>query len=197
MGDIWDQIVGGRPDDPSKKGPQVRRCREGERYNCFPLEDRAGWYLTHWIGTRTRPCLGDACICRTRDTPIKVRWSGWLLVAESLRPLVVRLLALTENCWDTCEFFRLPDTALRGRSLTLTRPRGGQKGRVFATVSDPVPSMKALPKLPYTHRDQLLRVWFSVNAEYDEFSEYAHTRWLRPAKVAVALPSAPEEEETE
>jgi len=182
MGSIWDQVVGGRPDDPAKKGPQTRRCKAGEVYRCWPLEDQAGWYLTHFLGQRTRPCLGEVCMCQSSETPVRTRWTGWILVAERFRPLLVRLLALTENCWDSCDALRNPTVLLRGRELMLRRPKGGARGKVYAEVSDQNYDPEAMPRLPYTQKDQLLRVWFSEKDGFDEMNQYANADWVVPDK---------------
>ena len=184
--DLWEQVVGGRPDDPAKKGPQTRRCRSGERLSVWCLERQASWYVTHFLGQRTRPCLGDACLCKKLNAPVVTRWTGWILAAERMRPLIVRLVALTENCWDSCEELRNPAEDLKGRLLVLERPRGGARGRVYAKLEQYSRKLEYLPDLPYTQRDQLIKVWFTKGANYDEFNQYVGQEWLQPERVRQA-----------
>jgi len=184
MGSPLDKMRTGTPEDPAKKGPQVRRVLPGETLKVWPLEERAGWYVTHFLGQLTRPCLGDECICHSIETPVRTRWAGWILVAENFRPLLVRLLALTENCWDSCEELRRADFNWRGRMMILTRPKGGFRGRVYVKVDDVmVRHPESMPKLPYTHKDQLLKVYFTQKHGYDEFNQYAHSAWVAPDEV--------------
>jgi hypothetical protein len=195
---IWEQIQGGRPDDPATKGPQTRRVASGETLRIWPLESQASWYVTHFLGQRTRPCLGDVCLCKRVDRPVRTRWTGWVLAAERWRPLCVRLVALTENCWDSCPEIRDPTFNLRGRLLILRRPKGGARGKVWAQVDQLARVDGHVPELPYTQRDQLLRVWFSERDGYDEFTQYAHSEWLHPKRWHDAqLPSSSTESEVQ
>ncbi len=160
--------------------------KSGEVLKVWPLEDQAQWYVTHFLGQRTRPCLGEVCLCQKLETPVRTRWTGWLLAAERLRPFIVRLVALTENCWDSCALLRDPSFALRGRLLILRRPAGGARGKVYAEVDTYAAVQGYLPVLPYTQRDQLLKVWFSEKDGFDEFTKYAHENWIRPDRVIEA-----------
>jgi hypothetical protein len=180
---IIDQLRTGRPDDPGDKGPQTRRVKAGEVLCVVCLEDQAQWYVTHFLGQLTRPCLGDACLCKRLDTPVRTRWTGWILAAESMRPLTVRLVALTEHCWDTCDQLRDPKFSLFGKQLRLTRAGATGKGRVSCSVDPYLDYKGRVPRLPYSQRDQLLKVWFSEKAGYDEFNKYAHDEWLSPDQV--------------
>jgi len=184
MKNVWEKIPSGRPDDPAKKGPEVRRVKPGETLRTFPLEDNVGWWLVHFLGQLTRPCLGPECLCHRAEKAIRTRWTGWILVAENFRPLSIKLLALTENCWTSCEELQRTDFPLRGRCLILRRNAKGNKGRVYASIDpDFSHAPSSLPRLPYTHRDQLLKLWFSGRFGYDEFNEYAHSEWVRPINL--------------
>ncbi len=186
MDGLWEQVRRGEPGDPQKKGPQTRRVRSGEKLRLYCLEPRPTWYVTHFLGQRTRPCLGDACLCRKLEQPIRTRWTGWILAAESFRPLVVRLLNLTENCWDTCADLRDRTFDATGRVIELWRGPGGSKARVYCRFDPHARALVDVPRLPYTQKDQLLKLWFSEKDGYDEFNQYAHQDWVEPDVVTGA-----------
>lgn len=169
----FDHIPSGGPNAASeRKRPKTRSPGPGERLLLAPIEDSVGWYLTHYRNKRTKPCLGDRCGCQKADEPWPVRWQGYVLALEMPKRLVV-LAMLTKNAWDMCPELRDGRQSLRGGQLILTR-KGGAQGIVEAAFVPSFYPLSQIPTLPYTHQDQLMRVWFSglddyvdVNAAFD------------------------------
>jgi hypothetical protein len=171
MGNIWDQIPSGGPaPEPSRRRPKTRQPLAGERLELCVLEAKVGWYLTHFQLGRTKPCLGEMCACQQADKTVPTRWQGYVLATELPRSGVV-LAVLTRNCYDTCPELRDTSKSLLGAHLILTR-KGGAQGIVLAHVQYDAHPLRLLPKLPYTHRDQLLRVWFSGMDSYLDVNKF-------------------------
>jgi hypothetical protein len=169
--DYWDHIVTGVPDRDDKRRPKSRRPGIGETLELMPLEASVGWYYTHFLRRRTRPCLGSRCFCQKEDSPVESRWVGWIL-AFDVKAKKDILAALTDNCYKSCSVLQLPDVDLRGCKLTLKRHGKAANGKVTAEVEiDAFPKYKDI-RLPYTQRDQLMRVWFSPRDSYAEVCEY-------------------------
>lgn len=172
MTSVWDFVRSGRPDDDEgRKGPQTRRPKQGERLELLPLESQVGWYFTHYLGNRTRPCLGDRCPCQGSGVKIENRWVGWILAIAKDTGRVV-LAALTENTFKTCQKLRDRTLDLRTCKLILEREADKKNGRVKAHVVENVGNARQRPTLPYTQRDQLLRVWFNAKDDYAEIALY-------------------------
>lgn len=167
---VWDQIpTGGPSGKDSRRRPKTRSPGPGERVLLAPLEDHVGWYLTHYRNRRTKPCLGDRCACQKADSPWPCRWQGYMLALEMPKRVVV-LAMLTKNCWDMAEELRQPTVSLRGAQIVLTR-RGGAQGVVEAAVIPGFYPLAQIPAIPYTHKDQLLRVWFSGLDDYADVAK--------------------------
>lgn len=163
---IWDHIPSGGPGpgDKIKKRPKTRAPKAGERLKLMPLEDTVGWYLTHYHNDRTKPCLKARCWCQQADKPAPTRWVGYLLAKIHDSSEVV-LAMLTPNCAATCPDVVQNQTSLRGSQMVLTRT-GHAQGQVDCYVHHGFYPLRVVPVLPYTHREQLLRVWFPGVADY-------------------------------
>jgi hypothetical protein len=172
MASVWDFVRHGRPDDDAdRKGPQTRRPKQGERLSLLPLESQVGWYFTHFIGRRTRPCLGDRCPCQGSAVKVENRWVGWILAIDETTQRVV-LASLTENTFKTCQALRDRSIDLRSCRLILQREADKPNGRVKAEVQRNCGASRSRLVLPYTQRDQLLRVWFNAKDDYAEVALY-------------------------
>jgi len=166
----FDHIPSGGPNvNGERKRPKTRSPGSGERVLLAPVEDAVGWYLTHYIHGRTKPCLGDRCACQKADKPLPTRWQGYVLALEMPKRQVV-LALLTKNCWDVCAELRDGKQSLRSGQLILTR-KGGAQGVVEAAFVPGFYPMSQIPVLAYTHQDQLMRVWFAGLDDYADVSK--------------------------
>jgi hypothetical protein len=94
---------------------------------------------------------------------------GYVLALEMPARKVV-LAMLTKNCWDCCPSLRAAGESLRGSQLILTR-KGGAQGILEAGLIPGFYPLASIPEIPYTHKDQLLRVWFSGLDDYVEVGQ--------------------------
>jgi hypothetical protein len=179
--EVFGKVPTGGPDGGSdRKRPKSRSPLAGETLELAPLEDQIGWYLTHYRYGRTKPCFGNECGCQRAGEKWPTRWQGYLLALEMPQRRVV-LAVLTKNCWDGCRALRPGGEALRGSKLTLVR-RGGAQGIVEAGIVPDFYPKRTLPELPYTHQDQLMRVWFNG---LDSYVDLAAALDLRPSQDPV------------
>lgn len=167
---VWDRLPSGRPDaEPESRRPRSRTPGPGETLVLVPLEDGVGWYQTHFLNKRTKPCLGELCPCQRADRPLRKRWQGYILALEMpQRKLVLALLS--HNTWASCPELRTHQYSLRGAKLTLTR-KGGAQGPIVGLVEPDFYPLSQVPVLPYGHKDQLLRVWFGGLTDYVEVAK--------------------------
>lgn len=178
MGAVWDDIPTGGPNGrDERKRPKSRSPGPGERLTLMLCEDSVGWYLTHFMNRRTKPCLGARCKCQAATPPLAKRWQGYILGMEMPRRLIV-LAMLTRNVWDTCTELRDSKTSLKGAQLVLTR-KGGAQGIVEAQLAPGWYPLAQVPLLPYTHKDQLLRVWFGGMDDYVDLNQFFQIEGLR------------------
>jgi hypothetical protein len=167
----WDHIpTGGPGNGDARKRPKSRSPGPGERLLLAPLEESVGWYLTHYRNKRTKPCLGDLCGCQASEEKWPTRWMGYVLAMEMPKRVIV-LAMLTRNCWEMCPALREVGEPLRGAQLILTR-KGGSQGIVEAGIVPGFYPTAQLPVLPYTHKDQLMRVWFSGLDDYVQVNKF-------------------------
>jgi hypothetical protein len=190
MSGIWEQVVTGRPDEGEwRTRLKPRRPGTGEKLVLVPLEPEVGWYLTHFVGKRTRPCLGEQCGCLQAEHPVTTRWVGWILAIEKYARKIV-LANLTAGCWETCQELRIPELNLRGCDLILTRKTTRSNGPVSAEVFPGRLALARVPVLPYTHRDALMSVWFGPNDPYTMVALYTD---LAGAKAPLSTRAQPGE----
>jgi len=173
---VWDNVVTGTPEtDYGRTKPRVRRVAVGGQLCLMPVEDRVGWYLTHYRNRRTFPCLGQVCECQRGENPLPARWYGWILALEMpARKLV--LASVTHNCWETCPALALTDRSLRGSRMVLSRKGQGHNGRVSCTVDFGAFPLRIVPTLPFTQRDVLYRVWFAEAGDLRNAADFYQAR---------------------
>lgn len=176
MSSVWDNVVTGTPDvEYGRMKPRARRVGVGGELCLMPLEDKVGWYLTHYQNRRTFPCLGEACACQRSENPVTARWYGWILALEMpARKLV--LASVTHNCWETCEALQKTDRSLRGSRMVLSRKGEGHNGRVTCSVQFAAFPLRVVPTLPFGQRDVLYRIWFSESGDLRNASDFYSAR---------------------
>jgi len=147
----------------------IRRPLKGESLALWPLESQVTWYLIHYDGKHSVPCLRDRCFCLRSEMPVDVRREGWLLAVEARRTSVV-LASVTFGAWQTCEALRDKEIDLRACELILTRGAHRTNAPVTAAVVRNHHPTSRVPVVPYTHLDLLLRVWYPRGSSYTEFN---------------------------
>lgn len=165
-----------KPVKPTKeerrRGPQTRWPSAGETVVLWPVEPQVLWYRTHYINDRTRPCLGNLCGCNKQEQPVNTRLVGWILAYEPKARDYV-LAQVTKNCLKNCPALSDESLDLRTCELTLTRIGRKVNGKVVATVRRDAHQVGKVALLPYTQRDQLMRVWFKETDAYEEVNQVA------------------------
>jgi hypothetical protein len=176
-------VVTGTPDDPGVKGPETVRVRRGPKAEFYPVVRQASWYTTHFLYGRTKPCLGDGCECHSLEKPVRPRWSGFLLCAVRFAPLKIVNLALTQNCWDSCELLRNKNLDLRYYKISVWRDGRGDKGRVYCQLDYLANRRGCNLDLPYTILDVLTLLWFTPEEGQPDPGQADPEKWQIPTAV--------------
>lgn len=189
-----------RPVDPlpeeRQPGPQTRWPGPGEQLLLYPAEREVLFYRTHFVADRTRPCLHEMCACRRADLRLNTKLVGWILAWEKYGKLV--LANVTHNAYKFCKDLQDKDLDLRRCELLLTRVGTKHNGRVYAKVFRHTHNVDKFPPVPYSQRDQLLRLWFKQTDDYQELNQVAeilHQLGSRDPDFELARPLDPTTED--
>jgi hypothetical protein len=134
--------------------PRVRqeipivRIKAGREIRCVCLSDRVEGLLVHFIGGRTRACVGSNQSCEGCIQGWNPRWKGYLAVFFPTAGKRVYLAELTPNAFESLERSAPEVRNYRGRWLSLRRDPGRANAKVFAGVLNHALFDGELPELP-------------------------------------------------
>jgi len=150
--------LGDFPERIQPRYPLIRTPPGGKRLAVIALTEKPLLYPTHWVRSRTTPCL-DPEPCEGCNADLETRYKLYFAVYFPADAQIAVLETTDhggQNVWDHWK----KHGSIRGRKITIWRSGKKENSPCNSSISPQMLEITALPESPDV-RSYLNRMWFS------------------------------------